>query len=64
MHDGSLATLEEVVEFYSRGGNHNPNLDPEILPLGLTPEEKRSVVTFLQSLTGDLREGVPAQPAK
>jgi cytochrome c peroxidase len=63
MHDGSLATLEEVVEFYSRGGNRNPNLDPEILPLELTPAEKRSVVSFLQSLAGDLREGVPPQPA-
>jgi cytochrome c peroxidase len=62
MHDGSLATLEEVVEFYSRGGNRNPNLDPEILPLGLTPAEKHSVVTFLQSLTGELSEGIPPQP--
>jgi cytochrome c peroxidase len=63
MHDGSLATLEEVVEFYSRGGNRNPNLDPEILPLEFTPAEKRSVVSFLQSLAGDLHEGVPPQPA-
>ncbi len=29
MHDGSLATLEEVIEFYNRGGNPNPYLDPE-----------------------------------
>jgi cytochrome c peroxidase len=28
MHDGSLATLEEVVEFYDRGGRANPNLSP------------------------------------
>ncbi len=39
-HDGSLATLEEVVEFYNRGGNPNPYLDPEIHPLDLTAEEK------------------------
>jgi cytochrome c peroxidase len=62
MHDGSLATLEEVVEFYSKGGNRNPYLDAELLPLGLTPEEKRSLISFLQSLAGDLREGVPGNP--
>ena len=30
MHDGSLATLEDVIEYYDRGGNRNPGLDPEI----------------------------------
>jgi cytochrome c peroxidase len=63
MHDGSLTTLEEVVEFYNRGGNPNPYLDGEILRLGLTSEEKRSLVSFLQSLAGDLREGAPGDSA-
>lgn len=36
MHDGSLATLEEVVDFYDRGGIANPTLDPRIRPLNLT----------------------------
>ena len=52
MHDGSLATLEEVVTFYNDGGRPNPNLDEELQPLKLTHQEKRSLVAFLQSLSG------------
>ena len=52
MHDGSLATLEDVVEFYDRGGNRNPGLDQELRALHLTAEEKKAVVAFLRSLTG------------
>lgn len=58
MHDGSLATLEEVVEFYDRGGNRNPYVDSGLVPLKLTDEEKRSLVAFLHSLKGKIREGV------
>ncbi|MEW4564118.1 cytochrome c peroxidase [Bremerella sp. JC770] len=47
-HDGSKATLEEVVDFYNEGGGKNPNLDPHIVPLKLTPEEKKALVTFLR----------------
>jgi len=50
MHDGSLPTLEAVVEFYSRGGGHNPNLDPGIKPLNLSPDEQQALVAFLKSL--------------
>ncbi|MCC3246635.1 c-type cytochrome [Methylocystis sp. WRRC1] len=50
MHDGSLRTLAEVVEFYDRGGGVNPALDPSIRPLGLTDEEKAALVAFLESL--------------
>jgi len=57
MHDGSLATLEEVIEFYDRGGNRNPGLDAELRPLRLTPAEKQALVAFLRSLTGVRREG-------
>ena len=57
MHDGSLATLEHVVEFYSEGGRENPYLDPEILPRHFTPEEKRALAAFLRTLTGRVREG-------
>lgn len=53
MHDGSIATLEEVVEFYDRGGVPNENLDPRMQPLGLSQDEKRALVAFLRSLTGD-----------
>ena len=59
MHDGSLATLEEVVEFYDDGGRPNPYIDPEIHPLHLSVEEKRALVTFLKSLSGSIREGQP-----
>lgn len=50
MHDGSIATLEEVVEYYDRGGNRNPTADPELRPLHLSSVEKRDIVAFLQSL--------------
>jgi len=50
MHDGSQATLEEVVEFYNRGGGSHPNRSPDIRPLGLTPEEFRLLVAFLETL--------------
>jgi cytochrome c peroxidase len=52
MHDGSLASLEQVVEYYDRGGNRHTLLDEEIRPLGLTTMEQRVLVAFLQSLTG------------
>ena len=59
MHDGSLKTLEDVVEFYDRGGNANPGLDPELRPLHLTAEEKPALIAFLRSLAGKIREGTP-----
>lgn len=57
MHDGTLATLEEVVDYYDRGGNQNPWLDPELRPLQLSTDDKRALVAFLRSLSGTLREG-------
>jgi cytochrome c peroxidase len=54
MHDGSLATLDAVVDFYDKGGRPNVNLFPIIRPLGLSPEEKRVLVTFLESLSGEV----------
>jgi cytochrome c peroxidase len=51
MHDGGLATLEDVVEFYNRGGGKNPNLDSVLTPLGLTPNEIHSLVAFLKALS-------------
>ena len=57
MHDGSLATLEDVVSYYDRGGNPNRGLDEELRPLHLTAEEQRALVSFLKSLSGTIREG-------
>ena len=53
MHDGSLRTLEEVVDFYDKGGIDNPEKSPLIVRLNLTPDEKSALVAFLKSLTGD-----------
>lgn len=53
MHDGSQTTLEEVVEFYNKGGEPNPDLDPLMQPLGLTIQEKADLVAFMKALDGD-----------
>jgi len=52
MHNGSLATLREVVEFYDRGGEPNELLDPRIHPLDLSKAEIDQPVAYLQALTG------------
>jgi cytochrome c peroxidase len=51
MHDGSLATLEEVVEFYDKGGEPNAHLSPLIRKLDLTKQEKADLAAFLRALT-------------
>jgi cytochrome c peroxidase len=51
MHDGSLATLEDVVVFYDAGGVPNEVLDPLIRPLGLLADERDDLVAFLEALT-------------
>lgn len=53
MHNGSLATLEEVVEFYDAGGISNPLLSTLIKPLHLSLEEKEALIGFMHSLQGD-----------
>ena len=54
MHDGSIATLEGVIDLYDRGGEPNDWLDPLIgTPLGLTDDEKADLLAFLESLTGE-----------
>jgi cytochrome c peroxidase len=58
MHDGSFPTLEEVVDFYSDGGRANPNLDAELRPFNLAPDEKLALVAFLESLSGNIRSGL------
>lgn len=52
MHDGSIKTLEEVVDYYDKGGTPNPGLDPLIKPLNLTPSDKKALIAFLKSLDG------------
>ena len=51
MHDGSLESLDAVIDFYDAGGKPNPWLDAELVPLRLSPDEKRDLIAFLLSLT-------------
>ena len=53
MHDGRFKTLDEVVNFYNKGGIKNSFQDSLILPLDLTEEEKKDIVAFLHSLNGE-----------
>jgi cytochrome c peroxidase len=51
MHDGSLATLEEVIDHYARGGHPRSNQDARLRPISLSPEERADLADFLRSLT-------------
>ena len=64
MHNGSVASLEDVVELYDRGGlEHRDSLSPDVKPLGLRPDQKRDLVAFLKTLTSDDRPvQVPTLP--
>ena len=53
MHDGSLPTLEAVVDHYATGGRHNPNQDKRVRELRLTLRNRQDLVAFLQSLTDE-----------
>ena len=54
MHDGSLASLDDVVDYYDRGGNRHALLDHEVRPIGLTASEKHALIAFLRSLSGNI----------
>lgn len=51
MHDGSMTTLEEVVEHYNTGGQNHPLKDSLMFPLNLTLREKAQLVSFMEALT-------------
>lgn len=53
MHSGVFATLEEVVDFFDKGAGAATNKAPLLKPLGLSDDEKKALVAFLQSFTGD-----------
>lgn len=59
MHDGSEASLTEVIEFYNRGGLKNAWLSKEIKPLNLTPQEVQDLVSFLYALSGEMTAVAP-----
>ena len=52
MHDGSVATLDDVIALYDRGGIDRPSRDSEIHPLNLSGAEKADLIAFLQTLNG------------
>ncbi len=53
MHNGVLLTLEDVIDYYDRGGTSADGQDPRVSPLHLTPEEKQALLALLRSFTGD-----------
>ena len=63
MHDGSLKTLKDVVDFYAGGGNSNPYLDKEMKPLHLSAQDREDLVAFLKALTGEMpaNDGPPGE---
>lgn len=63
MHNGSVATLEEVIVHYESGGIERPSLSPLMSRLILTEEERADLVTFMQTLTADQQEvSLPTLP--
>jgi cytochrome c peroxidase len=64
MHDGSLATLGDVIEHYDRGGIKNPWLHPLMKPLHLTVQEKKDLVEFLKALSGEGWQQLKAPTAR
>jgi cytochrome c peroxidase len=57
MHDGSLATLRDVIDLYDKGGEPNPNLDADMQRLDLTDAEKSDLEAFLEALCGTMQDG-------
>ncbi|WP_299404942.1 cytochrome c peroxidase [uncultured Roseobacter sp.] len=53
MHNGTFATLADVVDFYDEGGGNDTAKDTRLQPLGLVPSEKADLIAFLESLSGD-----------
>lgn len=60
-HDGSAATLADVVAFYNRGGDQPPT-NPQITELGLSAEDQRALVAFMESLSDPIVVTPPVLP--
>jgi cytochrome c peroxidase len=59
MHDGSLSTMRDVLEWYNRGGEQNPYLDGRLQPLNLTDDEIGALIAFLEALEGEGHQEAP-----
>ena len=53
MHDGSIWTLEEVIQHYASGGQNHFNKSPILQGFSLTEEEQSDLIAFLKSLTDE-----------
>ncbi|MBK9175386.1 MAG: c-type cytochrome [Flavobacteriales bacterium] len=53
MHDGSMVTLEEVIDHFATGGQAHPNRDPEMRSFALTPTQRADLIAFLHALTDE-----------
>jgi cytochrome c peroxidase len=62
LHDGSEKTLESLIDFYNRGGGSDPNLDPLMVPLGLSKLEKKALIAFIRALVSLNPEVADVQP--
>lgn len=62
MHDGSLATLDAVIDLYDRGGIERPSRSRDIRPLNLSPQEKADLLAFLKTLDDDRSADVAFRP--
>jgi cytochrome c peroxidase len=56
MHDGSLKTMEEVIEHYESGGVSRPSLDIAMMPFSLSDEERHDLIAFLGTLTAEKQD--------
>jgi cytochrome c peroxidase len=53
MHDGSQKTLEDVIDYYDKGGTPNKNLHPLMKPLHMSDKDKKALKVFLEALCGE-----------
>ncbi|MFA6917087.1 MAG: cytochrome c peroxidase [Parachlamydiales bacterium] len=53
MHDGCLQTIEDVIDYYDKGGIPNKNLHPLMKPLHLSAEDKKALISFIKALDGE-----------
>ena len=61
MHDGSQKTLEEVVEWYAKGGHPNPHLSDKIKKIELSDQDKQDLVEYMHALTGEFPKVEPGR---
>lgn len=62
LHTGGEKTIEAVIRFYNKGGGANPNLDPLMVPLGLSEREIEALVAFMEHGLASLNAEVANEP--